>query len=116
MNFSVGPVSESISSWLAAKGLPQFPSEVVAILFVCALPVLGIVFPIAGVAQYFERKIAGGVQRRKGPMVGAGGIVDLVCDLALIWQPKWKRRAFARKIERAPLIGSLDIVLPEVDR
>jgi NADH-quinone oxidoreductase subunit H len=105
VTLSVGPVSDSLAAWFAGRGIPALPSEILAIAVVCALPVLGIVFPIAGVAQYFERKIAGGVQRRKGPMVGANGIVDLVCDLLLFWQPRWKRRAFARSLERAPVLG-----------
>lgn len=106
MSVSVGPVSDAVAAWLSGQGVPRTAAEIVAVLFVCAAPVLGIVFPIAGVAQYFERKIAAMAQRRKGPMVGATGVVDLVCDLAMFWRPKWKRRAFARRIETFPVVGA----------
>jgi hypothetical protein len=58
MSVSVGPVSDAVAAWLSSHGVPRTAAEFVAVLFVCAAPVLGIVFPIAGVAQYFERKIA----------------------------------------------------------
>jgi NADH-quinone oxidoreductase subunit H len=107
MTISVGPVSDTVASWLSARGLPVAVSEILAVLLVCVLPVLGIVFPIAGVAQYFERKIAASMQRRKGPMVGAAGIVDLVADMAFFWLPRWKRRVIARRVERLPVLGAL---------
>ncbi|HXP91688.1 MAG TPA: complex I subunit 1 family protein [Fibrobacteria bacterium] len=107
MTISVGPVSDSIASWFSLRGLPLALSEILAVLVVCVLPVVGIVFPIAGVAQYFERKIAASMQRRKGPMVGAVGIVDLVADMLLFWLPRWKRRAAARRVERLPVLGAL---------
>jgi len=107
MTISVGPVSDSIASWLSGRGLPLALSEIVAVLVVCVLPVIGIVFPIAGVAQYFERKIAASMQRRKGPMVGAAGIVDLAADMLFFWLPRWKRRVIARRVERLPLLGAL---------
>lgn len=107
MTFSVGPVSDSIAAWIGKSGVPSELAGIVAVLFVCAAPVLGIVFPIAGIAQYFERKIAGFAQRRKGPMVGATGVVDLVFDLALFFQPKWKRRATARRFERLPVVSTV---------
>ncbi|HQF55158.1 MAG TPA: NADH-quinone oxidoreductase subunit H [Fibrobacteria bacterium] len=105
MTFSVGPVSDSVASWIASFGVPATLAEIVAVLLVCCGPVLGIAFPIAGVAQYFERKIAAAMQRRKGPMVGATGVVQLVVDLAFFWQPRWKRQATVRKLENAPVIG-----------
>ncbi len=105
MTFSVGPVSDAISAWIAGFGVPSTAAELVAVLLVCAGPVLGIAFPIAGVAQYFERKIAAAMQRRKGPMVGAVGVVQLVVDLCLFWQPRWKRQALVRQIETWPVIG-----------
>lgn len=105
MTFSVGPVSDSISAWIASFGVPATLAEIVSVLLVCCGPVLGIAFPIAGVAQYFERKIAAAMQRRKGPMVGATGVVQLVIDLAFFWQPRWKRQATVRKLEKAPVIG-----------
>jgi NADH-quinone oxidoreductase subunit H len=105
MTFSVGPVSDAVAAWIAGFGVPQTLAELVAVLFVCAAPVLLIVFPIAGVAQYFERKIAALMQRRKGPMVGATGILQFVVDLAFFWQPRWKRQVLARKIERLPVVG-----------
>ncbi len=107
MTISVGPVSDSIALWFSGRGVPVTFAEILAVAVVCALPVLGIVFPIAGVAQYFERKIAASMQRRKGPMVGATGIVDLVADLAFFWLPRWKRRAIARRMERLPVLGSI---------
>ncbi|HOX51879.1 MAG TPA: NADH-quinone oxidoreductase subunit H [Fibrobacteria bacterium] len=107
MTFSVGPVSDSIASWIAGLGVPALAAQIVAVLFVCAAPVLGIVFPIAGVAQYFERKVAGLAQRRKGPMVGATGLVDFVFDLALFFQPKWRRRQTARRFERLPVVSTV---------
>ena len=105
MTLSVGPVSDSLAAWISSLGVPALPSEALAVAVVCILPVLCIVFPIAGVAQYFERKVAGFMQRRCGPMVGVSGIVDLVCDILLFWKPRWSRRAFARSLERAPVIG-----------
>ena len=105
MTFSVGPVSDSIALWIAGFGVPATAAELLAVLFVCVGPVLCIVFPIAGVAQYFERKIAGLMQRRKGPMVGATGVVRFVVDLACFWMPRWKRAALVSRIERAPVIG-----------
>ena len=105
MTFSVGQVSDSIALWFVGLGLPAPLAEIVSVLLVCAGPVLGIAFPIAGVAQYFERKIAAMMQRRKGPMVGAVGVVQLVVDLALFWQPRWKRQALVRRIETWPVIG-----------
>lgn len=107
MTISVGPVSDSIAGWLVERGLPPEIAAVAAVLLVCAGPVLGIAFPIAGVAQYFERKIAAGMQRRKGPMVGATGVVRLVVDLAFFWMPRWKRAALVARIERAPVIGPI---------
>lgn len=107
MTFSVGPVSDSIASWIAGFGVPATIAELVSVLLVCAGPVLGIVFPIAGVAQYFERKIAAAMQRRKGPMVGAVGVVRFVVDLACFWMPRWKRAALVSRIERAPVIGAV---------
>lgn len=107
MTFSVGPVSDSVASWIASFGVPATLAEIVAVLLVCCGPVLGIAFPIAGVAQYFERKIAAAMQRRKGPMVGATGVVQLVIDLAFFWQPRWKRQATVRKLENAPVIGPI---------
>lgn len=107
MTISVGPVSDSVAVWLSGRGLPATLAEVLAVALVCALPVIGIVFPIAGVAQYFERKVAGLMQRRKGPMVGVSGIVDFVADLCLFWLPRWKRRAVARRVERLPVLGAV---------
>lgn len=105
MTFSVGSVSDSVAAWIAGFGVPSTVAELLAVLFVCVGPVLCIVFPIAGVAQYFERKIAGLMQRRKGPMVGATGVVRFVVDLACFWMPRWKRAALVSRIERAPVIG-----------
>lgn len=60
--------------------LSFFPPELIRML-VCALIVVAFVFLNAMVMGYLERKIAGHIQRRPGPMeVGFHGILQLLVD------------------------------------
>jgi len=105
---SFGPASDRFALWIASTtGLPASVATWVAIVAFICLPTLCLVFPIAGVAQYFERKIAGLAQRRKGPMVGAEGVVRLVVDLLFFWKPRWQRQALQRKVESLPVLGTI---------
>jgi len=99
-----GPASDRIAAWIASFGIAPSLASWIAILFLVCVPTLGIIFPIAGVAQYFERKIAALAQRRKGPMVGADGVVRLVIDLVLFWKPRWQRQAIQRRFENFPVV------------
>ena len=104
---SFGPASDNLAAWISGLGVADSVSSWIAILVLVCVPTLGIVFPIAGVAQYFERKIAAYAQRRRGPMVGASGVVRLLIDLALFWQPRWKRQQAQRFVENLPLVRPL---------
>ena len=56
---SFGPASDRLAAWIAGFGVTDSVASWIAILVLVCAPTLCIVFPIAGVAQYFERKIAG---------------------------------------------------------
>jgi len=101
---SFGPSSDRFAEWIVSQGVSACFAPWIAVLFMIVVPTLCIIFPIAGVAQYFERKIAALAQRRKGPMVGASGVVRLIIDLSLFWKPRWQRQAFQTKVENFPVI------------
>jgi NADH-quinone oxidoreductase subunit H len=101
---SFGPAADRLAAWLASWGWNPSLAAWIAIALLVAVPTLGIVFPIAGVAQYFERKIAALAQRRKGPMVGADGVLQLVVNLGFFWKPRWQRQALQRRIENFPVL------------
>lgn len=104
---SFGPASDALAGWFLQQGVTEIVAPWLAVLIIVCVPTICIVFPIAGIAQYFERKIAGYAQRRKGPMVGAEGVVRLVVDLCLFWQPRWKRRRAQAFVQGLPLIKPL---------
>ncbi|MCB9495836.1 MAG: NADH-quinone oxidoreductase subunit H [Fibrobacteria bacterium] len=101
---SFGPAADRLAAWIQSLGVPGSLASWGAILLLVLAPTLGLIFPIAGVAQYFERKIAALAQRRKGPMVGADGVVRLVIDLVFFWKPRWQKQALQRTIENLPLL------------
>ena len=109
---SFGPAADRLAAWLASCGWNPSLAAWIAIALLVAVPTLGIVFPIAGVAQYFERKIAALAQRRKGPMVGADGILQLVVNLAFysVYAVKHSSKAFefgAFSFQKGTALGPL---------
>jgi NADH-quinone oxidoreductase subunit H len=94
--------------------LSLFPPEMVRIL-ICAVIVISFVFLNAIVMGYLERKIAGHIQRRPGPMeVGYHGILQLVVDgIKLVAKELLLPVNINRPLFRiAPLLAFSPVVLP----
>lgn len=96
--------------------LSLLPPELIRIL-VCALIVIAFVFLNAVVMGYLERKIAGHIQRRPGPMeVGSHGILQLVVDgVKLVAKELLVPVNVNRPLFKvAPLLSFAPVVLPFV--
>ncbi len=100
MNF--GPVQQSIAASLASWGVPHSGSEFAALLILLLIP-FGVAFSIAGVAQYFERKVSAVVSRRFGPSTAGGeGILRLVVSCAFFFLPAATRARLEKTVANLP--------------
>jgi NADH-quinone oxidoreductase subunit H len=102
-----GPVQQSIAASLASWGIPQAGSEPIALLILLLIP-FGVAFSIAGVAQYFERKVSAIVSRRYGPSTAGGeGVLRLVVGLAFFFLPATSRASIEKTVAGLPGVKQL---------
>jgi NADH-quinone oxidoreductase subunit H len=105
LNF--GPVQQSIAAGLAGWGLALPVAEPLALLVLLLIP-FGVAFSIAGVAQYFERKVSAIVSRRFGPSTAGGeGILRLVVNLLFFFLSAASRQAIEKTVANLPGVKQL---------
>ncbi len=103
-----GYAVDSFATWLGSFGLPGLLAVAVAMVCVWVLPVAAVVFPIAGLGQIIERKIAAAIQRRVGPStVGIDGVLRFVLALSLPFLTAQRRELLLHRILTLPGLATM---------
>jgi NADH-quinone oxidoreductase subunit H len=97
----------ALAAWFG-QFLPALPACLTAAAIIYAVPIVGVVLQLAGVATMAERKIAAAMQRRVGPnYTDARGLIAFVLALVMPWQKRDQRIALAERIAGLPVVKPL---------
>jgi NADH-quinone oxidoreductase subunit H len=89
---------------VSLSGMSVLAAEIIALLLLLLIP-FGVSFALAGIAQYFERKVSAVVGRRYGPTTASFDILVKICiDMPLFFLSEPVRRRLQRFVSALPVV------------